>query len=149
MTEPDAGDDGSEAPPELVDPTSALGDLLGSGGLDMGGLLQQALDMQQQLIDAQSAAAETIVEGQAGGGAVVIRVTAGLEFQSVEISRAAVDPDDVELLQDLVLAALHDAVDQISQVQRSSMGGLDLGAMGGMLGLDPGADDDEDDGDEP
>ena len=134
-------------PAELVEPSGGLADLLGGGGLDMGALLEQAMEMQQQLIEAQSAAAETVVEGQAGGGAVVIRVTAGMQFESVTISPAAVDPDDVDLLQDLVLAALHDAVDQIATVQRSSMGGLDLSSMGDLLGLGA-ADDDEDEDDE-
>jgi DNA-binding YbaB/EbfC family protein len=135
-------------PVELTEPSGGLADLLGGGGLDMSALLEQAMEMQQQLIEAQSAAAETVVEGQAGGGAVVIRVTAGLHFESVTISPAAVDPDDVELLQDLVLAALHDAVDQITTVQRSSMGGLDLGSMGDMLGLGGSADDEFDEDDE-
>ena len=107
----------------------------------MGALLEQAMEMQQQLLDAQSVAAETVVEGQSGGGAVTIRVTGAMEFESVTISPEAVDPDDVELLADLVLAALHDAVDQIGRLQQASMGGLDLGAMGGALGLGAGADD--------
>ncbi len=131
-------------PSDVVQP-----DLLGGGGFDMGALLEQAMEMQQQLLEAQSATAETVVEGQSGGGAVTIRVTGGMEFESVVISPAAVDPDDVELLQDLVLAALHDAVDQIGRLQQPSMGALDLGAMGGALGLGTAAsdadDDDEDD----
>ncbi len=114
------------------------------GGFDMGSLLEQAMEMQQQLLEAQATAAEAVVEGHAGGGAVTIRVTGGLVFQSVTIAPEAVDPDEVELLQDLVLAALHDATEQIAQLQQASMGGLDLGAMGGALGLGTGFDDDED-----
>ena len=117
---------------------------LGSGGFDMGALLEQAMEMQQQLLDAQSAAAETVVEGHAGGGAVRIRVTGAFQFESVTISPGAVDPEDVELLQDLVLAALHDAVVQVGELQQASMGGLDLGAMGGALGLGAGPDDEDD-----
>jgi DNA-binding protein YbaB len=52
----------------------------------------------------------------------------------MRISPEAVDPDDVEMLQDLVLAALHDAMDEVAALQQSSMGGLDLGGLGGMLG---------------
>jgi len=105
------------------------------GGFDMGALLEQAMGMQQQLLEAQAEAAEAVVEGQAGGGAVSVRVTGAMVFESVTIAPAAVDPDDVELLQDLVLAALNDAMDQIGQIQQASMGGLDLGGMGGMLGI--------------
>jgi nucleoid-associated protein EbfC len=119
----DAGDDALEANP------------LAAGGFDMGSLLEQAMEMQQHLLDAQATAAEAVVEGHAGGGAVTIRVTGGMVFESVTISPGAVDPDDVELLQDLVLAALHDAMEQISQLQQASMGGLDLGGLGGALGL--------------
>jgi DNA-binding YbaB/EbfC family protein len=138
----------SEDPDGAADlPESAAGlpDLLGGGGFDMGALLEQAMEMQQHLVDAQSAAAETVVEGHAGGGAVRIRVTGAFEFESVTIAPSAVDPDDVGLLQDLVLAALHDAVDQIGELQQASMGGLDLGAMTGALGLGAGSAYDEDD----
>jgi len=147
--------DGSDPAADLPDATASLSDLLGGGGFDMGALLEQAMEMQQQLVEAQSAAAETVVEGHAGGGAVRIRVTGAFEFESVSIAPSAVDPDEVELLQDLVLAALRDAVDQIGELQQTSMGGLDLGAMSGALGLgagsDPDGDDEEldDDGEEP
>ena len=130
-------------PAELVEPSGGLADLLGGGGLDMGALLEQAMEMQQQLLEAQTAAAETVVEGHAGGGVVRIRVTGAMQFESVTIAPEAVAPDDVELLQDLVLAALHDAVDQIGRLQQASMGGLDLGAMSGALGLGPGSDADD------
>ncbi len=130
----------------------SVDDVLPAGaGFDMGSLLEQAMEMQQQLLAAQASAAEAVVEGHAGGGVVTVRVTGGLVFQSVTIAPEAVDPDDVELLQDLILAALHDATDQITQLQQSSMGGLDLGAMGGALGLGGGLggdgfeDDDADD----
>jgi len=108
----------------------------GTGGFDMGALLEQAMGMQQQLMDAQAAAAEQVVEGQAGGGAVVVRVTGGMVFESVTISPAAVDPDDVGMLQDLVLAALHEAMEEVAALQQSSMGGLDLGELGGLIGGD-------------
>jgi nucleoid-associated protein EbfC len=128
------------ATPDDAEPEPVSADLLG-GSFDMGALLEQAMEMQQHLLDAQNVAAETVVEGQSGGGAVTIRVTGAMQFESVTISPAAVDPDDVELLADLVLAALHDAVDQIGRLQQASMGGLDLGSMGGVLGLGVGADD--------
>jgi len=106
----------------------------GGGGFDMGALLEQAMGMQQQLMEAQSAAAEQVVEGQAGGGAVVVRVSGAMVFESVTIAPAAVDPGDVTMLQDLVLAALHDAMDEVANLQQASMGGFDLGELGGLLG---------------
>jgi len=131
---------------------------------DLNALLGQAMQMQAQLAQAQAEAADTVVEGQAGGGAVVIEVTGGLEFRGVRISPDAVDPDDVDLLQDLVLAALHDAMANVHQIQAASMGGLgDLlgggapgagGGLEGLLGLGGGLldddleDDDEDDEDD-
>jgi DNA-binding YbaB/EbfC family protein len=100
---------------------------------DMSALLQQAQQMQQQLLAAQADAAEQVHEGVAGGGAVRIEVTGGMEFRAVTIRPDAVDPDDVEMLQDLVLAALHEAVGKVNAAQQDALGGLG-GALGGLLG---------------
>jgi DNA-binding YbaB/EbfC family protein len=106
---------------------------------DLSDLLKQAQKMQQQLLDAQAAAADEVVEGQAGGGAVKVRVTGGMEFRDVTIDPSALpgaDPsaDDVEMLEDLVLAAIHDAVDKAQGVSRQAMGDLGLGDIGKLLG---------------
>ena len=101
---------------------------------DMGDLLKQAQKMQEQLMEAQATAAEQVVEGQAGGGAVKIRVTGGMEFMSVSIDPAAVDPADVSMLEDLVLAAIHDAVAKVNEISQQAVGGLDLGGLGGLFG---------------
>jgi len=101
---------------------------------DMNDLLKQAQKMQQQLMEAQAAAAEQVVEGQAGGGVVKVKVSGAMEFQSVSIDPAAVDPGDVEMLEDLVLAAIHDAVGRAQALSQQAMGGLDLGGLGGLLG---------------
>jgi DNA-binding YbaB/EbfC family protein len=112
------------------DPFAAL------GGLDMGSLLGAAQSMQAQMVEAQEQMAATEVEGQAGGGVVRIVVTGGLEFRSVHIDAGSVDPDDPTLLEDLVLAALHDAVAKVNelQAQASPLGGMDLGALGDLFG---------------
>lgn len=106
-------------------------------GFDIGALLQQAQAMQAQLLEAQAAAASQEVEGVAGGGVVKIRLTGGLEFRSVRIDPSAVDPQDVALLEDLILAALHDGVAKAQELTQDAaseaMGGLDLGALGGAL----------------
>ena len=107
-----------------TDPTCVEPDLLRGGGFDMGSLLEQAMEMQQQLLEAPrpprprpSSRASRRRSGRRSGS------PAAMVFESVTIAPDAVDPDDVELLQDLVLAALHDAIDQIGQLQQASMGG--------------------------
>ena len=106
---------------------------------DMGDLLKQAQKMQQQVLEAQAAAAEAEVEGQSGGGAVKVRVTGGMEFRAVKIDPSALpagdaDPDDVEMLEDLVLAAIHDAVAKAQSVSQDAMGDRGLGDIGKLLG---------------
>lgn len=113
--------------PTPASPEDGLAALLGSdGGLDLGSLMEQAGAMQAQLAAAQQEAQASIVEGVAGGGAVRINVSGGFEFQSVAIDPSAVNADDVEMLQDLVLAALNDAVAQVNELQQGSLGGLGL-----------------------
>lgn len=111
-----------------------LGALLGGGaggGMpDLGSLMAQA---QQMLAGAQEAAAE-IVEGSSGGGMVKIQVDGNFDVHSVTIDPSVVDPDDVEMLNDLVLAALRDASTQLQESQSGAMGGLDIGGLGGLLG---------------
>ena len=77
--------------------------------------------------------AEQVHEGTAGGGAVKVTVTGGMEFQSVTIRPDAVDPDDVEMLQDLVLAAVREAVASVNAAQQNALGGI-AGGLGGLLG---------------
>jgi DNA-binding YbaB/EbfC family protein len=101
---------------------------------DMSTLLQQAQAMQQQLLDAQAKAADLVVEGQSGGGMVKVRITGGMEIQAVSIAPEVVDPDDVPMLEDLVLAAVHDAIAKVHEATqaatRDALGGLDLGDLG-------------------
>lgn len=103
---------------------------LGAGMADLGGLLASAQEMMAQ---AQAAAA-TVVEGVAGGGLVKVEVDGHFEFHSVEIDPSAIDPDDPELLADLVLAALRDASAELQKLQQGAMG-LDLGDLGDLGGL--------------
>lgn len=88
--------------------------------------MEQAAGLQAQFAAAQEQAQASVVEGAAGGGVVRISVTGGFEFQSVQIDPAAVDPSDVDMLQDLVLAALNDAVSQVNELQQGSLGGIGL-----------------------
>jgi nucleoid-associated protein EbfC len=106
-----------------------------------GELLRQAQEMQEQLAEAQHEAAGHHYEGKAGGGAVRVSVDGAMQFHSVSISPEAVDSSDVAMLEDLVLAALHDAVGQVRAGSFGAMGapggaGLDLGGLlGGAGGL--------------
>ena len=107
-----------------------------SSGFDLGGLLEQATQMQAELMEAQARAADSVVEGRAGGGAVTVEVTGAMEFRSVTIQPDAVEPDDVEMLQDLVLAALHDATAKVDELQRGAVGDVELGGLDKLLGGD-------------
>jgi DNA-binding YbaB/EbfC family protein len=90
------------------------------GGADLGGLLAQA----QEMMAAQAAAAEQEVEGVAGGGVVRVRATGTGQVLGVTISPEVVDPSDVAMLEDLVLAALHDVNARLGEIQRAAMGPL-------------------------
>ena len=101
-------------------------------GLDMSALLQQAQQMQEQLMQAQAEAAEQVVEGHAGGGVVTVEVSGGMDFRKVTIDPKAVDPNDVEMLEDLIVAAIRDAVSKVQELNQQALGGL-----GGLLGGSP------------
>ena len=103
------------------------------GAPDFGQLLKQAQAMQEQFLQARATAAEAEVEGTAGGGMVKVRVTGGMEFRSVSIDPAVVDTSDVGMLEDLVLAAVRDAVARATELSEKAMGSVDLGPLGGGL----------------
>jgi hypothetical protein len=98
---------------------------------DLGALLSRLGEVQQNLQQAQDSAAAKVVEGSAGGGVVRVRATGGLDFQEVILDPSVVDPADIDLLQDLILAAVRDVVEQVQSEATQAMGGLDLG---GLLG---------------
>jgi DNA-binding YbaB/EbfC family protein len=103
---------------------------------DMNEILRQAMAMQEQLLAAQQEASERLVVGSAGGGLVRVTLTGSGEPTGVHIASEAIDPDDPEILEDLVLAALRDALHALRELQASAVGGLDLAALGfGDLGL--------------
>jgi nucleoid-associated protein EbfC len=100
-------------------------------------LMKQAQKMQQQMTDAQAELAEAEVTGTAGGGLVTVTVKGTGEVTSVRIDPKAVDPDDVETLEDLMVAALHNATEAVRELTEQKMGPLTsgLGGLGGGLGL--------------
>jgi DNA-binding YbaB/EbfC family protein len=104
------------------------------GQPDMQQLLKQAQKMQQQLAAAQAELAEAEVTGTAGGGLVTATMSGSGELTALTISPEAVDPEDVETLQDLVVAAVRDASRAANELAASTMGPV-TGGLGGGLGL--------------
>jgi DNA-binding YbaB/EbfC family protein len=115
-------DEGASQPIELPDVSAVSPD-------GLGGLLQQA----QQMMEAQRAASEREIEGVAGGGVVRVRTTGTGQVLGVTIAPEVVDPDDVAMLEDLVLAALHDMNAKLLEIQREAMG--PLSGLGDAFGL--------------
>ncbi len=107
---------------------------MATGFGDMGSLLKQAQDMQRRMQQARQKLGELTLEGSAGGGAVKAVVTGELELQSIHIDKSAVDPEDVEALEDLVTVAVRSALKAAHEKRDQEMskvtGGLNLPGMG-------------------
>ncbi|HEX3823683.1 MAG TPA: YbaB/EbfC family nucleoid-associated protein [Mycobacteriales bacterium] len=101
---------------------------------NMQQLMQQAQKMQRQLAAAQEELAAQTVDGTAGGGLVRATMTGAGELTAMTIDPKAIDPDDAETLQDLVVAAVRDAKRVADELAAQTMGPL-TGGMGGSLGL--------------
>ncbi|HJQ77202.1 MAG TPA: YbaB/EbfC family nucleoid-associated protein [Acidimicrobiia bacterium] len=96
-------------------------------------IMKQAQEMQEKLARTQAELAERRFEGSAGGGMVTAVVTGGPELVEVRISPDVVDPEDVEMLEDLVVAAVRQAMEQAVSTANAELGGL-TGDLGGLLG---------------
>jgi hypothetical protein len=102
---------------------------------NMNQLLRQAQKMQEEMLAAQQELASKTFIGSAGGGLVRATVSGAHELQSVEISPEVVDPDDVEILEDLVVAAVRQAMEAAAGAATEQLGGLSGGLdLGGLLG---------------
>jgi nucleoid-associated protein EbfC len=99
---------------------------------DMSKLMQQAQQMQAQMQQLQEEAASEVVEATAGGGMVRVKATGGGEIVSIEIDPKAIDPDDPELLADLILAAVNEALRSAQALMESKMSGVLPGGLGGL-----------------
>jgi len=93
--------------------------------------MKQAQKMQQQMAAAQAELAEAEVTGSAGGGLVTVTLSGSGEVKTVKIDPKAVDPDDVESLEDLVVAAMHNATEAVRSLTEQKMGPV-AGGMGGL-----------------
>lgn len=94
-------------------------------------MLQQVQQMQEQMAKAQDELAKEIVEASVGGGMVTVKATGSGEIVEIKISPDAIDPEDAETLEDLVLAGVNQALRNAQELMQSRLGG----AMGGLGGL--------------
>ena len=101
------------------------------GGNQMQNLMKQAQKMQQDMARAQEELENAVLEGSAGGGLVVVQVNGKKELKGITIKPEGVDTDDIEMLEDLIMAAIGDAYTKAEKLYAEKMGAF--GAMGGMF----------------
>ena len=101
------------------------------GGFDINKLMQQAQQMQDQMAQAQDEAATEIVESSAGGGMVTVKANGAGEVLEIRIDPKAIDPDDPEMLEDMILAAVNEALRSAQSLMESKLGP----ALGGLQGM--------------
>ena len=99
---------------------------------DMSKLMQQAQQMQSQMQQMHEEAANETVEASAGGGMVTVKATGGGEIVAITIDPKAIDPDDPEMLSDLILAAVNEALRSANALMESKMQGMLPGGLGGL-----------------
>ena len=101
-------------------------------GMDMDKLLQQVGQMQEQMQKAQAELAHETVEATAGGGMVKVVANGAGEIKEIKIDPKAIDPDDPEMLEDMILAAVNEAVRSAHSLMETKLGGMAGGALGGL-----------------
>lgn len=100
---------------------------------DIGQIMKQAQQMQEELAKAQAGLAEKRFEGTAGGGMVTAVVTGSPELVEIKISPDVVDPDDIEMLEDLVVAAVRQAMEAAVTAANTELGGISSALEGGLF----------------
>ena len=100
----------------------------------MNALMKQAQQMQDQMLQAQEALKDEVVEASAGGGMVKVKMGGDLTLREIAIDPEAIDPEEAEILADMVQAAVNEGLRAAQELQNSKMGGI-TGGMGGMPGL--------------
>ena len=104
----------------------------GPGGLDLNAMMKQVQQMQSEMMEAQEKLKDEVVEASAGGGMVKVKMSGDLRLLEVVIDPQAIDPEDAELLQDMVLAAVNEGIRSAQELATSKLGGI---AGPGGLGL--------------
>ena len=100
-------------------------------GMDMNKMLQQVQQMQEQVAKAQEELAHQTVEASAGGGMVTVVATGDLQIKEIKIAKEAIEPDDPDMLADMVLAAVNEALRSAQGLMESRLGGM-MGGLGGL-----------------
>jgi nucleoid-associated protein EbfC len=101
--------------------------------MDMNKMMQQVQQLQAQMAQAQEELKNETVEASAGGGMVTVKATGDLQITEIKIASEAIDPDDPEMLSDMVLAAVNEALRSAQALAQSKLGGMaGLGDLGGM-----------------
>lgn len=106
----------------------------GPGGFDVNALMKQAQQMQEQMLAAQEQLKDETVEASAGGGMVKVKMGGDMTLREVVIDPEAIDPEEAEMLAELIQAAVNEALRAAQELAGSKMGGI-TGGMGGMGGL--------------
>lgn len=101
------------------------------GGMNMNALMQQAKKMQEQMQKAQEELENAEIIGKAGGEMVVVTMNGKKEIKSIKLDKTAVDPDDVEMLEDLIIVAIKDATAKAEAMSADKMG--PMGGLGGLM----------------
>ena len=101
-------------------------------GMDMNQLFQQVGQMQEQMQKAQAELANETVEATAGGGMVTVVANGAGEIREIKIDPKAIDPNDPEMLEDMIIAAVNEAIRAAQNLMESKLGGLAGGALGGL-----------------
>jgi DNA-binding YbaB/EbfC family protein len=107
----------------------------GPGGLDLNAMMKQVQQMQSQMMEAQEKLKDEVVEASAGGGMVKVKMSGDLRVLEIAIDPEAIDPEEAELLQDMVLAAVNEAIRSGQELATSKLGGIAGGGGMGGLGL--------------
>jgi DNA-binding YbaB/EbfC family protein len=111
------------------------GGMGGPGGLDLGSMMKQLQQVQAEMAEAQEKLKDEVVEASAGGGMVKVKMSGDLRLLGIEIDPEAIDPEEPELLQDMVTAAVNEAIRSAQELASNKLGGIAGGALGGAGGL--------------
>ena len=101
-------------------------------GMDMNKLMEQMGQMQEEMQKAQDELANETVEATAGGGMITVVANGAGEIKQIKIDPKAIDPDDPEMLEDMIVAAVNEAIRSAHSLMESKLGGLAGGALGGL-----------------
>ncbi len=104
----------------------------GPGGLDLNSMMKQVQQMQAEMVEAQGKLKDEEVEASAGGGMVKVRMSGDLRLLGITIDPDAIDPEDAELLQDMVMAAVNEGLRAAQELASSKLGGIAGGGAGGL-----------------